>query len=195
MIGIRKFLALSAAGAALAIASPASAQLLCYEDGPNIDLTVDPCVAPGNDSLANVQAAIEAATGFLVDLDLYGKSDDNPELFSFSPDINLDEYLATNWNVLDGSLIKYVTVKAADDFKVYEVPDPGSSSGLADTFGLINTGGNQPAISHISFWNATAPIPEPSTWAMLLFGFGGIGFAMRRRKSAERGQRVRVAYS
>lgn len=24
-------------------------------------------------------------------------------------------------------------------------------------------------------------VPEPATWAMMLFGFGGIGFAMRRR--------------
>lgn len=26
-------------------------------------------------------------------------------------------------------------------------------------------------------------VPEPATWAMMLMGFGGIGFAMRRRKS------------
>ena len=25
------------------------------------------------------------------------------------------------------------------------------------------------------------PVPEPATWAMMLLGFGGIGFAMRRR--------------
>lgn len=28
----------------------------------------------------------------------------------------------------------------------------------------------------------TAAVPEPATWAMMLVGFGGIGFAMRRRK-------------
>lgn len=28
-----------------------------------------------------------------------------------------------------------------------------------------------------------AAVPEPSTWAMMLFGFGGIGFSMRRRRS------------
>lgn len=27
-----------------------------------------------------------------------------------------------------------------------------------------------------------APVPEPSTWAMMLFGFGALGFAMRRRR-------------
>lgn len=29
----------------------------------------------------------------------------------------------------------------------------------------------------------TGGVPEPSTWAMMLLGFGAIGFAMRRRKS------------
>ena len=32
-------------------------------------------------------------------------------------------------------------------------------------------------------FSVTAPVPEPATWAMMLVGFGGIGFAMRRRKS------------
>jgi hypothetical protein len=34
-------------------------------------------------------------------------------------------------------------------------------------------------------------VPEPASWAMLLFGFGSIGFALRRRKAA---RRLRIAY-
>ena len=30
-----------------------------------------------------------------------------------------------------------------------------------------------------------AAVPEPATWAMMLLGFGAIGFALRRRKPAE----------
>ena len=30
---------------------------------------------------------------------------------------------------------------------------------------------------------SVAAVPEPSTWAMMLVGFGGIGFAMRRKKT------------
>lgn len=35
----------------------------------------------------------------------------------------------------------------------------------------------------LSSVNVTGAVPEPATWAMMLVGFGGIGFAMRRRKS------------
>lgn len=37
----------------------------------------------------------------------------------------------------------------------------------------------------------TAPVPEPATWAMMLIGFGAIGFAMRRRRE----DRTRVRYA
>ena len=38
----------------------------------------------------------------------------------------------------------------------------------------------------------TPPVPEPSTWAMMLFGFGALGFAMRRRR---KGDTTRVRYA
>lgn len=36
-------------------------------------------------------------------------------------------------------------------------------------------------------------VPEPATWALMLLGFGAIGFGMRRRRSADTGVRVRFA--
>ena len=33
------------------------------------------------------------------------------------------------------------------------------------------------------FLDATGAVPEPSTWAMILLGFAGIGFMAYRRKS------------
>lgn len=45
--------------------------------------------------------------------------------------------------------------------------------------------GNNNQISDFAPQNALltiAPLPEPSTWAMMLLGFGGIGLAMRRRR-------------
>ena len=37
-----------------------------------------------------------------------------------------------------------------------------------------------PHVVSMSLLNASDPVPEPSTWAMLLLGFGGLGFASRR---------------
>ncbi len=36
----------------------------------------------------------------------------------------------------------------------------------------------------IDGFEVTAGVPEPSTWAMLLLGFAGVGFAGYRRKRA-----------
>jgi len=38
----------------------------------------------------------------------------------------------------------------------------------------------------------TPGVPEPATWAMMLFGFGAVGFGLRRRKKQE--TRVRFAF-
>ena len=37
----------------------------------------------------------------------------------------------------------------------------------------------------------TAPVPEPATWAMMMLGFGAMGFAMRRRQNMS--ARIRFA--
>jgi hypothetical protein len=36
--------------------------------------------------------------------------------------------------------------------------------------------------SYVGNINITSAVPEPRTWAMLLLGFGAIGFALRRRR-------------
>lgn len=46
----------------------------------------------------------------------------------------------------------------------------------------------------INYSMTTHGLPEPSTWALMILGFGGIGAAMRRRASAGRGA-ARVSYS
>jgi hypothetical protein len=175
----------AATSAAAVLPASADAAVVLCSSGPGIDLTVDQCTASGNDHLGAVEAAIAAATGVSVsslELSLYGKSDDNPSLFSFSPSADPTTGNVTSWTVLDGTPIKYVTVSAANDFKVYELSGTGSSMGMDfSTLGIVNGGGNQPDISHLSFWSVpTAPIPEPATWGLMLMGLGFVGAAMRR---------------
>lgn len=60
------------------------------------------------------------------------------------------------------------------------------------------TGGNlqlfvaqNPEKQDMLFWR-TGAVPEPASWAMMLLGFGGIGFAMRRRRKGS-GRVPRIA--
>jgi hypothetical protein len=46
----------------------------------------------------------------------------------------------------------------------------------------MSSGQNAFEIDNIAL--TTGGVPEPSTWAMMLLGFGAIGFTIRRRKSA-----------
>jgi hypothetical protein len=66
----------------------------------------------------------------------------------------------------------------------------GTGNNLTLNTGLLTAGtlyrltytGNLTTAGNIS-GNATfTAVPEPATWAMMLLGFGGIGFAMRRRR-------------
>jgi hypothetical protein len=65
---------------------------------------------------------------------------------------------------------------------------PGSYFGAED----LNGGGDF-NYTDLQFIARTGGIPEPATWAMLIFGFGLVGGALRRRQSGK--QAVRVTYA
>jgi choice-of-anchor C domain-containing protein len=48
-----------------------------------------------------------------------------------------------------------------------------------------------PVLDAVSVTNA---VPEPATWAMMLLGFGAVGFGLRKRKAGQGETRLRVAY-
>ncbi|WP_443970576.1 PEPxxWA-CTERM sorting domain-containing protein [Sphingobium sp. CR28] len=181
---MKNFTIIAALGVA-AIATPSSAAVLACSTGPVIDLVNTGCTASGNDHLSDVESALAAALGVnasTLNLSLFGKSDDNPSFFTFSPNADPSTGKFTDWTVLDGTLIKYVTVKASTGFKLYEIAGAGASSGTNfSTLGLLNNGGNQPDISHLSFWTVPGAVPEPASWMMMIGGFAFAGGAMRRR--------------
>ncbi len=69
----------------------------------------------------------------------------------------------------------------------------------ADTAGLLTSAFGVADLTGVQFGRAaTAPvlaagaIPEPATWAMMILGFGVVGFAMRRGRAAGRVATVRA---
>jgi hypothetical protein len=173
---------------------------LYCNSGPGINLVSTGCIsgesrqypnggdsvysnAGGGDPEASVEQAILDATGTAVDLTLYGKSDDNPTLFLFTPNSGGTLLLSQDgsWKVLDGTLISYITVKAANSFALFEI-NPASSIGVYSTLGILNNGGERPTVSHISFWTSanSTQVPEPASAALLL---SGVALMARRRSN------------
>lgn len=94
----------------------------------------------------------------------------------------------SNWLMGPGPQQTYDTwIKLA-----YNYADPSNltfTSGVSEG-GTDNTINYGDAFVRGSFGLVEAPVPEPSTWAMMLFGFGAVGFGMRRRK-----QRLSLSYA
>lgn len=65
----------------------------------------------------------------------------------------------------------------------YSTFDPTAATFLFSAQGTTTTSFSATAIAN--------PVPEPAVWAMMLFGFGGLGYSMRRRPK----QTVRVRYA
>jgi hypothetical protein len=86
-------------------------------------------------------------------------------------------YFLTGPSFLDGTGSRFFTASGLDvDFFNQ------SSNGRyrVNTFG---TGGGFTGFVDTSFAPVVAAVPEPSTWAMMILGFAGVGFMAYRRKS------------
>lgn len=71
------------------------------------------------------------------------------------------------------------------------VPGFGSLSVLVNDLN-VNPGSSAPVTGQVTA-NAVAAVPEPSTWAMMILGFFGVGFMAYRKRRASPGLALRLS--
>lgn len=94
-------------------------------------------------------------------------------------------YFATGGTFLDGSGVRF----NAGRFTNVAFFQP--SAGPADQY-RINGGGGISTLGNATSSLVASAVPEPSTWAIMLLGFGFVGAAMRSAKSR---QKLTVSYA
>jgi len=195
------------AGSAMMLAAPAFASVtVVASQCPSVLASDGGCLFEGNDSdLTAIETAYNtfASTfdpvlgGAPIDLVFVSKFD-LPNTWTgvvgtvTGTVLNSDgEWIGGEWTLPVS--INYVSVKAADGFTLFKY-DPAVGSGFWDTVrnSFLQRNGKPPELSHLSFFSAgpsdpsfdPGGIPEPSSWAMLIAGFGLVGAVARRRKAS-----------
>jgi hypothetical protein len=88
-----------------------------------------------------------------------------------------------------GDGLNNACTQGCDTYQLFTNPS-GITSGVIDlTYYFANEQTGQ--VSSVDLFDHGGSVPEPATWAMMLLGFGGIGMAMRRRRSS--GQLLQIA--
>lgn len=174
----------SAIIAAAALATPAAAStVIVNKCDPVTDGDAQGCLFKGNingeadplhkNGYNNAEAAYNALPFPDITLNYITKSDDN----NFG---KFGTFTGANANSgtfnLPGWTLQYYAVKAGNNFELFEYI--GSNNWVTP---------DKNGMSHIAFFGIQSAVPEPATWAMMLFGFGGMGAALRRRRRATTG--------
>ena len=145
---------------------------------------------PGQDT----EAAVEAALGGGIDIMAFAKVD-SPAGSNGGLSLTYDGGAPSTTGSWDsgGMAIAYISLKAANEFLVFDVG--GISSGLWSTEpgffygvnspGILNDNQKPQALSHLTAWKTVSSVAEPATLA--LFGLGLIALAgVSRKRFAKR---------
>jgi outer membrane protease len=98
--------------------------------------------------------------------------------FNLTAFTNGNVQFVLNGGTLDGQSIFAVATNGQNKFGL----SGGTFQGVTLNFGSLTTGGASIQDIRQVAVNAAAPVPEPTTWAMMLVGFGAVGYSMRGRK-------------
>lgn len=200
---MKQILLASAAAFTMLVVTPASAQVVgSRQAGPSGNLLtlsqlgLSSGVTPvatlaGGTVFTSDQPNADDPQGFLGTFLAAGPTPGQPATLTF---IQPTSFLSFLWGSPD--TYNVLTINGTQTFTAASLGFPvlNGAQNFAQYVGFTGTNGT--LINTVSFSNipsqdafeaanfsVTAAVPEPATWAMMLVGFGGIGFAMRRRKS------------
>jgi hypothetical protein len=175
---MRKTLIALASVATLALGSTAAnaAALVLAPGGPT---TITP---PESDTFGNSFSSVTPGTTFtdIFNLNLVGPSLANGGLISVALEggNNISFTCASCAVMFDSTAFNLVTSGAMDTFTLAPTSIASGPHTLTIT-GQFLTGSTA---AYAGTMNFNLPVPEASTWAMMLLGFGAIGMAMRGRR-------------
>lgn len=198
---MKKFLAFGVLAITTMYALPASASTVV--DGKCVSVTASAgCLFSGNinsngngnsNSYVNAQYAYNTYNNTHplanpdILLNVIAASDD-PNFASFGAITGTGS--SGTW-ALGNYLVNFVAVKASDNFVLYQLASP-SSSGTWNTFNIPYSESAHDLSHLVFFGSAVSAVPEPATWAMMLFGFGAMGASLRRSRR-RRNQILQIA--
>ena len=107
-------------------------------------------------------------------------------IYSFAGDPTPDEYLYYEMYGFTPYYVQFTAGVSYDPstlpYSVFSVPETEPSSISVDLAYVIPVGDYSIQVGWLGDFDYVAPVPEPSTWAMLLIGFAAIGFAGYRKR-------------
>jgi hypothetical protein len=188
-----------AATAAVAAAIPGAASAaVCTAD--NLTCTFEPGdaeFAVSGDTTPPITGVVSASIGrtaipagtftdtyfFIVDADGLGSGSISTSLSGPSTDINFTSV------TINGLVVPRSPNGAVEFAGISGVP---VLNGAENRLVVVGTSAGEGSYGGNLTFTPNSAVPEPATWAMMLMGFGAIGFGMRRRRKET--ARVRFAF-
>jgi hypothetical protein len=183
--------------ALLSVAGPAAAALVTYD----VDLNFDPTTQEGGTGVGTVKGTftLNTSTDTITAIDLIEKTNTTDTIGGGfgSPTFTTVEFNTLSLTSIDFSDASSPLVRTQSDCCLFDGIEvgPGLQFDFPYPGGGDVTPGNFASITSESryLYGSVTPTaaPEPSTWAMMLLGFAGLGFAgYRSRKAASIAGRV-----
>lgn len=191
-----KYAALAAAAATAFIAVPASAATtVTYTSGQNVNLIEVDGIYSGAFGVNVVGSASDPADpSFTATLFFTVPQDGSAAASAINIELSEESNIDFSSILLNGFAGTVSNVGGLSTAVKFLVPITAGANNTLTFTGLLNP---PSGVGNGSFGgNVTvAAVPEPTTWALFILGFGGLGYAMRRRNSQVRSAKAKLHFA